>query len=139
MQVQILNHLPAPLGKGFLGGQVKSQDDIPEGDIRRRMPQYSAENFHHNLELVYKVEALAKKKGCTPGQVAINWLLHISKRPGMPKIIPIPGSTKPARIRENATIIDLSAEDVADIEAILNEFTPSGTRYPPVYMTNLGA
>ncbi|EQL01578.1 Aldo/keto reductase [Ophiocordyceps sinensis CO18] len=74
----------SPLGKGFLGGQLKSMDDIPQGDMKRMMPRFQGENFAKNLELVSRVEALAKSKGCTPGQVAIGWLLSLSKRPGMP-------------------------------------------------------
>lgn len=120
----------SPLGKGFLTGQIKSLDDIPEGDMRRHYPRFSAENFPKNLELVDKVEALAKKKGCTAGQIAINWVRALSKRPGMPTLIPIPGSANPERIKENAKIVDLSEEDMAEIDSILAGFEPVGNRYP---------
>ncbi|KAM4065930.1 aldo/keto reductase family protein [Hirsutella rhossiliensis] len=124
----------SPLGKGLLSGQLKSMDDIPEGDYKRMMPRFQGENFAKNLELVAHVEALAKSKGCTPGQVAINWLLSLSKRPGMPVIIPIPGSTKPERIRENATVVDLTAQDLAEIDKILASFVTAGQRYPAALM-----
>lgn len=112
----------APLGGGLLGGQIKSLEDIPEGDVRRYYPHFSPQNFSKNLDLVNKVQELATKKGCTTGQIAIGWILSLSKRPGMPKIIPIPGTRNPARIKENATVVDLSDEDLAGIEAILASF-----------------
>lgn len=129
----------APLGKGFLGGQIKSLDDIPENDMRRHWPQFSPENFSKNLELVQQVEALAMKKGCTPGQIAIGWIMEVSQRPGMPKIIPIPGSGKPDRIRENATIIKLTEGELGEIEKILAGFEAAGERYPPSMMSHLNA
>ncbi|KAF4467322.1 aldo keto reductase [Fusarium albosuccineum] len=125
----------SPLGRGFLGGQIKSPSDLPENDFRiLSHPRWQGENFQKNLKLVADVEALAKKKGCTTSQIAINWLLALSRRPGMPKIIPIPGSSKPERIRENATIIDLTDEDLADIDKLLASFTPAGARYPAAAM-----
>lgn len=94
-------------------------------------PRWQGDNFRKNIQLVDDIEALAKKKGCTVSQIAINWLLSLSRRPGMPTIVPIPGSTKPGRIRENATIIDLTEEDLSDIDTLLASFTPAGDRYPP--------
>ncbi|KAF9770059.1 hypothetical protein IL306_012439 [Fusarium sp. DS 682] len=130
----------SPLGRGFLGGQIKSVKDLPENDMRAKMhPRWQGDNFRKNLRLVEDVEALAKKKGCTVSQIAINWLLSLSRRPGMPKIVPIPGSTKPDRIRENATVIDLSDEDLADIDRLLASFTPAGERYPPQHMKYVSA
>ena len=102
-------------------------------------PRYQGDNFTKNLELVKDLEKLAKKKGCTPGQVAINWILALSKRPGMPKIIPIPGSSNPERVKENATVIDLTEEDLKEIEELLASFTVSGDRYPPAFMSALNA
>lgn len=121
----------------MLGGQIRSPDDIPEGDFRRFYPRYQGENFYKNLELVSKVEALAKKKGCTPSQIAINWLLALSKRPGMPTIIPIPGSSNPQRIKENSTIINLTAKDLSEIDAMVASFVPAGARYPPALMRDV--
>jgi pyridoxine 4-dehydrogenase len=105
--------------------------------MRRIMPRYQGDNFYTNIELVNKVEALARKKGCTSGQIAINWLLSLSKRPGMPTIIPIPGSSSTERVRENATIIDLTEEDLAEIDQILKSFVPAGERYPEAFMKDL--
>ncbi|KJZ77413.1 hypothetical protein HIM_03137 [Hirsutella minnesotensis 3608] len=135
LQIPVL--ASSPLSRGFLSGQLKSPKDIPDGDFRKWMPRFQEDTFHKNLELVSKVEALAKKKGCTPSQIAINWLLSISKRPGMPTVIPIPGSSNPERIRENATIVDLSVQDLAEIDEILASFTPVGERYPPSHMKDV--
>lgn len=105
--------------------------------MRRHYPRYQGENFYKNLELVPKIEALAQKKGCTPGQIAINWLLAVAKRPGMPRIIPIPGSSNVDRIRENATVIDLTDADLAEIDQMVASFVPAGDRYPQAFMTDL--
>jgi len=75
----------SPLGRGFLTGQLKSPDDFAEGDFRKFAPKYSKENFPKNLELVRKIEALAKHKGCTPGQLSLAWLLAQGE-----DVIPIP-------------------------------------------------
>ncbi|KAM0341759.1 hypothetical protein ACHAPU_009892 [Fusarium lateritium] len=125
----------SPLGRGFLGGQIKSAKDIPEDDPRIKMhPRWQGDNLQKNIQLVNDVEALAKKKNCTVSQIAINWLLSLSRRPGMPNIFPIPGSSKPDRIRENATIVELTDEDLADIDKLLASFVPAGERYPPQHM-----
>ncbi|KAM5351614.1 hypothetical protein ACJ41O_004337 [Fusarium nematophilum] len=127
----------SPLGRGFLGGQIKSPDDLPENDMRLlHMPRWQGDNFYKNLQLVSDVEALAKKKGCTTSQIAINWLLALSRRPGMPKIIPIPGSSNPDRVRENAIVVDLTDEDLIEIDRLLASFTTAGDRYPAA-MTHL--
>ncbi|ORY69696.1 uncharacterized protein BCR38DRAFT_502533 [Pseudomassariella vexata] len=84
------------------------------------------------MELVSKVEKLSEKKGCKMGQIAVGWVLAVAKRPGVPTIVPIPRSTNPNRIRENATILYLTNEELADIDRILEGFIPSGDRYPKV-------
>ncbi|KAK3941547.1 pyridoxal reductase [Diplogelasinospora grovesii] len=124
----------SPLGKGMLTGQVKSFDDLAEGDFRRMLPRFQPDVFEENLRLVREVETLAARKGCTPGQIAINWLLALAKRPGMPEIIPIPGATTVERVKENAVEIDLTEEDLAEIDELLKKFTPVGDRYPAFAM-----
>ena len=123
----------SPLGRGMLTGQIRKPEDIPEGDMRHHMPRYSPENFPKNMELVDKVEAIAKKKGSTPGQVALAWVRGLSKRPGMPRFIPIPGATTAERVNENMTIVDLTDGEEAEIETILKSFTVAGTRAPPAH------
>jgi len=114
----------------MLTGQLKKWDDIPEGDFRRTHPRFQPDNFDINLNLVRQVEALAKKKGCTPAQLAIGWCLALQRRPGMPTIIPIPGATTVERVEENAKIVDLTDEEMAEIDATLAEFEVQGGRYP---------
>ena len=120
---------PAPLGRGALTGTLKSPEDIPKGDFRCNIPRFQGENFEANAKLWKEVEKLAQNKGCTPAQIAIGWLLALSRRPGMPKIIPIPGSTKVERVRENAKEVELTDDDMAVIDRILAEFPVIGERY----------
>lgn len=120
---------PGPLGQGFLTGKIKSPTDLPAADFRNMLPRWRPENFDANLKLVAEVEKLAAKKGCTPAQIAINWLIAQSQKPGMPKIIPIPGASSVERVRENSTIIKLTTEDLAEIDQIVTSFTPAGKRY----------
>ena len=117
---------------------MKSLDDLAADDYRRHSPRFSPENFALNVNLAAKVDALAKKKGCTPSQIAINWIVAVSKRPGMPLIIPIPGSSKPDRIAENAKVVELTKDDLAEIDNILADFTPAGSRYPARFQEELG-
>jgi pyridoxine 4-dehydrogenase len=85
--------------------------------------------FEVNLRLAREVERLARRKGYTPAQVAIGWVLALSRRPGMPRIIPIPGATSPERVRENAVEVQLDEEDLVELERISKELAPVGTRY----------
>ncbi|KAI1654085.1 putative aldo/keto reductase [Daldinia decipiens] len=120
----------SPIGRGMLTGQIKKIEDIPEDSMLRFFPRFQPGNFETNLELVRQVEELAKKKGCTPAQLAINWTLAISKRPGMPTIIPIPGATTAARVKENSKLVDITDEEMAEIDATLSKFKTAGERYP---------
>jgi len=126
----------SPLGRGLLTGQIRSVADIPAGDFRLHMPRFQPENFNINLELVAQVEALAKKKGCTPAQLALGWITSLQRRPGMPTIIPIPGATTAARVEENARQVELSDEEMAEIDATLAKFEVAGGRYPEGAATN---
>ncbi|KAH6619616.1 NADP-dependent oxidoreductase domain-containing protein [Chaetomium sp. MPI-SDFR-AT-0129] len=119
----------SPLGRGMLTGQIKSFSDLPENDFRRLLPRFQPDVFEGNLGLVREVEKLAARKGCTPGQIAIGWVLAVAKRPGMPKIIPIPGASTPERVRENAVEIELEEADLVELERIRKEFAPKGERY----------
>ena len=115
----------SPLGRGFLTGRFRSIDDLAADDWRRNNPRFQGANFAKNLELVARVEALSKKKGCTPAQLAIAWLLARGD-----DVVPIPGSTRRERLEENAAAVALSltTEDVRELEAVAG--TVAGERYP---------
>lgn len=116
----------------MLTGRFKSREDIPKESLLLQFdfPRFRLSNFEINLQLSRKVEQIAEKKRCTPAQLAINWTRALSKRPGMPTIIPIPGATTAARVKENSKFIDITDEEMAQIDAILANFTPVGDRYP---------
>jgi aryl-alcohol dehydrogenase-like predicted oxidoreductase len=105
----------SPLGRGFLTGRFRSEEDLAPDDWRRQNPRFQGENFQKNLDLVEKVEELARAKRCTPAQLALAWLLSRG-----PDVIPIPGSTRAERVEENAAAvrIQLSPDDLASLEAI---------------------
>jgi aryl-alcohol dehydrogenase-like predicted oxidoreductase len=117
----------SPLGRSMLTGSVKSAADIPEGDGRGRHPRFAADNLARNLKLVDAIEAMAKAKGCTPGQVALAWLLAQGT-----DIVPIPGTKRAGRVDENVGALDvaLSADDVARLSAALPPGAAAGGRYP---------
>jgi pyridoxine 4-dehydrogenase len=114
----------------MLTGRYKSADEIPDSDFLKRTPRAQAAHFDANLQLVRQVEALAAKKGCTPAQLAINWTRCLGKRPGMPVIIPIPGSTRLEGVHENSKLVDLTEEEMVGIDETLAKFEVSGNRYP---------
>ncbi|KAI1125448.1 voltage-gated shaker-like K+ channel, subunit [Nemania abortiva] len=127
----------SPIGRGMLTGKLKSVDDIKDGLFRTfQFPRFQPGNFEANLRLVERVEEIANAKGCTPAQLAINWTVAVSKRPGMPRIVPIPGATTVARVDENSKVVDLADEDMARIDAVLANFTPAGGRYNAVVPIN---
>ncbi|KAI1428060.1 NADP-dependent oxidoreductase domain-containing protein [Xylaria sp. FL1777] len=116
----------SPLGRGFLTGKIQKPEDMYA--LFRALPRFQAENFDANLKLVDKVKGWAAKKGCTPAQFSINWLVALSNRPGMPKIIPIPGAASLDRIRENIYEVKLTDEDMDEVDTFLKEFKVSGDR-----------
>ncbi|KAH6650204.1 NADP-dependent oxidoreductase domain-containing protein [Chaetomium tenue] len=119
----------APLGRGMLTGQLHSPADIPPADHRHTMPRFQPDVFAHNLRMAGEVAKVAARKGCTPAQVAIGWVLALGRRPGMPAIIPIPGAARPERVRENAVEVELGTEEMEELGRIAREFAPVGERY----------
>ena len=128
----------SPIGRGMLTGEFKKLEDVPKDSLLLQMnfPRFRPENFETNVQLVEKVEEIAKKKNCTPAQLAINWTRALSRRPGLPTIIPIPGATTVARVEENSKFVDITDEEMTEIDAILAKFTPAGERYPAGFETN---
>ncbi|MFZ0377266.1 MAG: aldo/keto reductase [Solirubrobacteraceae bacterium] len=109
----------SPLGRGFLTGQIRSIDDLPEEDWRRNNPRFQEEALRQNVELADRVVALAEERGITPAQLALAWV-HAKGE----DIVPIPGTKRPERLEENVAAfgVTLSAED----EATLDEAIPAG-------------
>lgn len=117
----------SPLGRGFLTGQLRSEEDFAEDDFRRHSPRFQGENFTRNLELVDRVTELAREKGCTPAQLALAWLLAQGEH-----IVPIPGTKKRERLQENlgAVDVELSASDLARLDELAPAGVAAGARYP---------
>lgn len=117
----------SPLGRGLMTGQIKSLDNLTEKDVRRIMPRFSAENFPKNLKLVKDLEEIAEKKGCTPGQLTLAWLMAEGD-----DIFPIPGTKNVSRLEENlgALKVVLSPEEVKEIRTVVNAAEVLGARYP---------
>ncbi|KAI1148862.1 NADP-dependent oxidoreductase domain-containing protein [Nemania diffusa] len=118
----------SPLGSGFLTGKVKKPEDMYT--YFQQLPRFQAAHFDANFKLVEKVTEWAAKKGCTPAQFSINWLVALSHRPGMPKIIPIPGAASLERVKENIYEVKLTDEDMDEVDTFLGEFNVSGERLP---------
>jgi aryl-alcohol dehydrogenase-like predicted oxidoreductase len=121
----------SPLGRSLLTGGVRQVSDIPEGDGRGRHPRFAADNLARNLAQSAAVEAMARSKGCRPGQMALAWLLAQG-----PDIVPIPGTKRAERVDENLAALDvaLSADEVARLSTALPPGVAAGTRYPEAGM-----
>ena len=117
----------SPLGKGFLTGSITADTKFAENDFRSLVPRFEEEVRKANLALVDAITAIAKEKEATPAQIALAWLLAQK-----PWIAPIPGTTKLHRLEENigATNIELSKDDLANIQKVVDNFTVQGERYP---------
>ena len=125
----------SPLGRGFLTGQIKKFEDFEPGDYRRFSPRFQGENFDKNLQLVQKMEAMARMKGCTASQLALAWVLSQGDQ-----IFPIPGTKRIKYLQENVRALDvsLSPEELKDIDAIAPKGVAAGSRYPESAMTSVG-
>jgi aryl-alcohol dehydrogenase-like predicted oxidoreductase len=117
----------SPLGRGFLSGRFRAPGDLPEGDFRRNNPRFQGENFDRNLELVARLEAIARAKGVTPGQLALAWVLHQGG-----DIAPIPGTKRVAYLEENvgAAAIELTEDELRRIDEAAPAGVAAGARYP---------
>lgn len=101
------------------------------------LPRFQPNVLDNNLALVRHVEEMAAKKGCTPAQIAINWVRLLSRKPGMPRIIPIPGASSPERARENAVEVELDENEMSELDAYLSKYRPVGDRYHAHGMNSL--
>lgn len=119
----------SPLMRGALTDQIKTLDDIPEGDFRRSLPKFQPDVIAANRKLTDEIDKLASRKDCTKPQIALAWCRALSGRPGMPTIIPIPGATTEARVLENGKEVELTEQDMKEIDEILKENEIVGDRY----------
>ena len=121
----------SPLGRGFLTGQIKNFEDFEANDYRRFSPRFQGDNFQKNIELVHKIEEMAKKKNCSAAQLALAWVLAQGDN-----IFPIPGTKHIRYLDENmgALNVKLTAGELEEIDAIIPKGAASGTRYPEAMM-----
>ena len=125
----------SPLGRGFLTGRIRSTADLPEDDWRRSNPRFQADALRENLALADRVRELAAGRGVTPAQLALAWVLAKGD-----DVVPIPGTTSPRRLEENAAaaLVELSPEDVAELDAAVSPDAVRGSRYHEEMMGLLG-
>jgi aryl-alcohol dehydrogenase-like predicted oxidoreductase len=123
----------SPLGRGFLTGQIQSPGDLAADDFRRHSPRFQGENFTRNLELVERVREIAAEKDCTPGQLALAWVMAQGD-----DVVPIPGTKRRAYLEQNAAAVELSlsSEDLALLDEAAPVGVAAGDRYPD--MSSIG-
>ena len=124
----------SPLGRGLLTGAVAGQNDLTETDARRRHPRFAPENLGRNMGLVQRIEDVARAKKCTPGQLALAWLLARGE-----DIVPIPGTKRKARLAENigALAVELTDSELAQISDAIPVGAAAGLRYPEAQMKSV--
>ena len=124
----------APLGRGLLTSDIADPATLSDGDTRKRQPRYAGDNLAHNRALAQKVEAIAKRKGCTPAQLALAWVLAQGN-----DVIPIPGTKQMKRVTENigALNVKLSDAELVEIASAVPAGAVKGTRYPEAQMASL--
>ncbi len=117
----------SPLGRGFLSGGIRTLDDLAPDDFRRGLPRFQGENFARNVALADRVRQLAARKGCTPSQLALAWVLAQGA-----DFVPIPGTKRRSYLEQNlaAAAIRLDADELAEIEAVSPRSAVAGTPYP---------
>ena len=125
----------SPLGRGFLTGKIKNPSDLAEDDYRLTTPRFQGDNFQRNLDLVQRVEEIAREKRCTAGQLALAWVLARGQ-----DVVPIPGTKRRKYLQENVGSVDVSLtnEDLARIDEVAPHQAFAGSRYPEAMMKLLG-
>ncbi|MBA3344382.1 MAG: aldo/keto reductase [Gemmatimonadales bacterium] len=116
----------SPLGRGFLTGRFRSLDDLPPDDYRRNSPRFQGDNFQKNLDLVDRVQQIARRKKCTPSQLALAWVLAQGE-----DVVPIPGTKQRRYVEENvrALEVDLTPADLEEIDEVAPKGVAAGERY----------
>ena len=116
----------SPLGRGFLTGQFKKFEDLPADDYRRNAPRFQGENFQKNLDLVKRIEDMAREKNCTPAELALAWVLAQGN-----DVVPIPGTKRRKYLEQNlaAADINLTRDDLERIDQVAPKGVAAGERY----------
>ncbi len=124
----------SPLGRGFLTGQFKRFEDLAPDDFRRMSPRFQGENFQKNLDLVTKIEEIAREQKCTPAQLALAWVLAQGE-----DVVPIPGTKRRKYLEDNlgAVNIKLTSGDLAGIDKVAPKGVAAGMRYPEFAMASV--
>jgi aryl-alcohol dehydrogenase-like predicted oxidoreductase len=124
----------SPLGRGFLTGQIRRFEDLAADDYRRMSPRFQGENFGKNLELVARLEGLAREKGCSASQLALAWVLAQGA-----DVVPIPGTKRRRFLEENldALAVTLSSAELERIDAVAPRGAAAGLRYPAAMMSSV--
>jgi aryl-alcohol dehydrogenase-like predicted oxidoreductase len=124
----------APLGRGLLTSEIADPATLADGDTRKRQPRYAKGNLEQNIALAQRFQVIAKRKGCTPAQLALAWVLAQGS-----DVIPIPGTKHKQRLTENLGALDvkLSDSEVAEISSAVPKGAVKGTRYPEAQMASL--
>jgi aryl-alcohol dehydrogenase-like predicted oxidoreductase len=119
------------LGRGFLTGKIQKIEDLPDDDYRKTTPRFQGDNFQRNLDLVKRVEEIAREKRCTPAQLALAWVLAQGEH-----IVPIPGTKRRKYLQENigALDVDLTSNDLERIDEVAPKDAFAGSRYPEAMM-----
>jgi aryl-alcohol dehydrogenase-like predicted oxidoreductase len=125
----------SPLGRGFLTGQIKKFEDLEPSDYRRISPRFQGANFQANLDLVDRVQAIAKEKGCKASQLVLAWVLAQGKA-----IVPIFGTKRRAYLEENVDALNvrLTPADLKRIDEVMPRDAATGARYPEAMMKSVG-
>jgi aryl-alcohol dehydrogenase-like predicted oxidoreductase len=126
----------SPLGRGFLAGNFRTLNDLPQNDARRQQPRFVEGNVAHNQQIVDAVRDLAARKQCTPAQIALAWLFAQGE-----DIFPIPGTKRRERLAQNVASLDvkLSAAELGELNTRVSQLGVQGDRYPPAMMKALDA
>ena len=123
----------SPVGRGFLGGRFRDPSDLAERDVRRNHPRFSGEHLARNVAIQDRMAELARRRGCTPSQLALAWVLAQGS-----DIVPIPGSANPVHVEENlaADALELSQSDVAELSDAFPPGVAAGDRYPDMSLVD---
>jgi aryl-alcohol dehydrogenase-like predicted oxidoreductase len=121
----------SPLGRGFLTGKIQNPEDLTENDYRRTVPRFQGDNFQRNLELLKRVEEIAREKHCTPAQLALAWVLAQGN-----DVVPIPGTKRRKYLQENVGAVEvmLTSDDLERIDELTPKDAFAGSRYPEAMM-----